>query len=155
MAKLIVGRNQQAAMRAAHPKPYYSRTVLMRMMLERVGDMRAGGVTPPLGNRLWLLGVDVWFMSTTDNGFMSLAVDLKVGTTEESDLLVIRDTWEPVMRSSYGPTDTMMVYGRDIHLHFDMMRFFEAEAKRLAMVATIVAAGVECLGLVAWHISEG
>jgi len=155
MAKTIVPRNQQMAVAQAHPKPYYSRTVLMRMKLERVGDMRAGGITPPLGNRLWLLGVDVWFMSTVDNGFMSLQLDLKVGTTEETDLLVIRDKWEPVMRSSYGPADTILVYGRSIHLHFDMMRFFEAEAKRFAMVCSIIGVGVECMGLVAWHISEG
>lgn len=152
---IVINKSQQMLKAAVYPISAYSRVVYIRVPLIAAVLLHGGGHTPGLGNRIWLQGIDVWFQPMNAFGFMIVNLSLMAGGAREPDPVNIRDTWEPIMHASYGPTETILLQGNDIHMHFTMSKLYVGEARRFGVYAEILGIGVDCMGLVAFQIAEG
>lgn len=151
----VVNKSQQLFKAAVYPISAYSRIVYIRFPLMRIGASDGGGHTPGLGNRVWLQGIDLWLQPMDAVGFMIVNMNLMAGGVREPVPVNIRDTWDPIMQASFGPTPTMLIQGNDIHMHWTMSKLYTGDARRFGVYAQILGAGVACMGMVAFQIAEG
>jgi len=154
MAKQIVGRDQQADVRRRYPKPAYSRIVSLQLVAAAVWGPTYV-VTPPLGNKIWLLGIHAWVMPKAVNAANITTLGFMTGTTKPSDVLDIAK-WENLLPLISKTTTSMLWYlhdGRD-ELQWKMMRLFTGTHRRFAVIATRIGAEVDSIQ-VSFEISEG
>ena len=155
MAKIVVARDQQAEMRRLHPKPAYSRVIAQDFMLMD----SAGGfyymISPPIGNRVWLLSIDVWFQPWAIDGLICLWFQFKTGQTDMASKNDVVFRWESVIDVPRHVDNQMYHWGGPAHRRFEMMQFYEGQGRRFAATGQIYGASVDCWMSVAWQISEG
>ena len=65
MARIVVPRDQQAEMARLHPKPVYSRVVMLAFDVVGGAGQKAFAFTEKAGQDMWLLNVQFWFRSKT------------------------------------------------------------------------------------------
>jgi len=154
MAKVIVPRNQQLAMAAEHPKPFYSRVVSLLLDVSQALGLKYV-VTPPLGNRIWLLGVRVWCkpkaVDESQHTFFWLYSGEGVANSGEDVA-----NWEKILPKTgltRGNNYWVMSDGES-YMEWKMMRFFEITGRRFGVIAGRSGFGDDILQ-VSFEISEG
>ena len=155
MARVVVPRNQQLAVAQAHPKPYYSRWINLTLQIQAGVGKEDFAVTPPVGNRVWLLSVKLIFMSQTRANAFGGFVYVSTGTEKEVKAANIAIDWEPVIRQYGGPKPAFYYTGFGDVYDWDMMMFYEGSGRRFGAMAENLS-GTETWRLwVGFQISEG
>lgn len=137
------------------PRGVYSRIVALELHAP-------GGVgnsdfcfTPPLGNSLWLLGIDVWVYCGTAGQFIGGFFYLSYGASVPNTEAEIATTWDQIIPLHCGLKKGFRWFECEaFHRHFNMNRHFASDGLRFAV-------GVEngfpqaWEATVAFEISEG
>ncbi len=114
------------------------------------------GFTPPVGQRLWLLGVDVWVNpeSAAPAEYMSLLILSGLGEPALPGEIL---TWQNILPCHWpdGSVATWSLYhGRD-HLSWKMNQYFEGEQRRFGFWASTSDPATYQEVRVSFQISEG
>lgn len=155
MSKIVVARNQQLAMEAAHPKPSYSRQVGIELIVPAGIGAEDYNFTDTLGQNLWLLSVDFWAFGVDAD--QPLGGFISIGTGHErpqagGDIAL---KWEPVMKY-FGIKPMMYWWSVERgHLHWDMMKFYEGMPRRFGCSIQNFSATIGWAAHVFFQISEG
>lgn len=156
MAKIVVPRgSQQEEMRRLHPKPAYSRVVSIAFNVIGDGTWRYV-TTPPLGQILWLLKIDVWRWPRAPDISKGTEFRIFAGSGDPGSVLGL-ENWEEVLPVMLDGTKKHLWRAFDGANHFQwtMMKFFEGRTRRLA-VSHMRGAGFGNDALyVSFEISEG
>lgn len=155
MAKVIVGRDQQAEMRRLHPKPAYSRVIAQDMILATAAGGNNFLITSPVGNRVWLLSIDVWIQPWAIGGLVCLWFQFKTGQTDRASMSDVVFRWETVIDVPAHVDKQMYHWGGPAHRRFELMKFYEGQGRRFAVTGQIYGASIDCWMSVTWQISEG
>jgi len=133
MAKVVVPRNQQLAMAALHPKPYYSRVVSVHLYLDPPGtDVFV--VTPTLGNRIWLLGVRVFADKKPLDSSQLVSFDIVTGMAEPAGVGDVKK-WDrvlPIQNYHYG-WEPWRIFDGSHGRVWSMMKFYEGTERRFGV----------------------
>lgn len=155
MAKIVVPRDQQAEVRRLHPKPAYSRVINLTLQVAAGIGSDDFQVSPPIGNRVWLLGVDLFVLNMDVDVVCSGFFYISTGKEEKVTGEVIAVKWEPIIRNYGGPKAALYYSGVRDHFHWDMMKFYQGSGRRFGALAENLT---EIKGFRAWisfEISEG
>ncbi len=155
MTRVYLPENQQEESRRRFPKPAYSRVIVQDLSLLGVWSGFDHLISAPVGNRIWLLSVDVWFQPAVIDGLVTLWFQIKTG---QSDMVSQNDVvfrWESVLDVPKHVDQQIYKYGGPEHRRFDMMKFYEGKGRRFAAVGQTFGASVDCYVSVAYQISEG
>lgn len=155
MAKIVVGRNQHEEMRRLHPKPAYSRVISVSMGLPDDSNWHYI-LTPVMGNRVWLLSVDVWVAPKAIDTTQATLFDISIGSGAPRTVEELR-TWEvvlPILDENNKRTAWVASDGSE-HFHWNMMRFYKGEARRFGIAGIRGTGGGDDLLKVSFEISEG
>jgi len=155
MAKIIVGRDQQAETRRRYPKPAYSRVIVQDLYCDASGTGTDFEISAPVGNRLWLLSVDVWIQAVTIGGLVNMWFQLKTGHAGVASILDVTFEWESVIDVAKHVDNHIYHWGASGHRRFDMMKFYEGQGRHFASVGQTFGASGDCAMSVAYQISEG
>lgn len=155
MAKMVVARSQQLEMARKHPKPVYSRVVSVACNVIGDGVWRYV-TTPPMGQNLWLLKIDVWRWPRSPD--ISKGTEFRFfGGSEEPGSVEALERWEEILPVLLdGKTRHLWrAFDGTNHLQWTMMRFFEGRTRRLALMhMRQVGFGNDAI-YVSYEISEG
>lgn len=155
MAKIIVGRDQQAEVRRLYPKPAYSRVINLTLQIPAGLGQGDFAVSPPIGNRVWLLGVDMFITNLSVDIISSAFIYLSTGTDKDETGEKIATQWEQIIREYGGPKPGFYYSGIRDHFHWDMMKFYEGSGRRFGVVAESLSIYEVMRVWVSLEISEG
>jgi len=155
MAKIVVARDQQAEMRRLHPKPAYSRIVNLEVLVPAGIGAEGFNYTPPLGNRLWLLSVDLWFFNPTPDIQIGGFIYLRTGGKKPASPGETAMKWDSVVDDSTGIKPGIYWTGLRAHIRWDMMKFYEGSERRFALLIENFSETQQWLAWVSFQISEG
>jgi len=155
MAKIIVGRDQQAEMQRLHPKPAYSRVINLTLQIPAGIGFADFAISPPVGNRIWLLGVSLITMSQTRanvfGGFIYITTGTQIKQQEGSG----PQLEDNVIRNYGGPKPGFYYTGFGDSYHWDMMMFYEGSGRRFGAMAENLFATETWRAWISFEISEG
>lgn len=132
MAKLV-SKNQRLVTGVMNPGSSYSRTVTCIAYIKGTPDAR--GFTPPLGQVVRLLGVDIW--TTPDySAVAGAAFSFRIlyGTGEPPTAAAILE-WENII-PVYWPDGTPREWHQhqmNEHMHWSMDRLFKGQGQRFGV----------------------
>lgn len=155
MAKIVVRRDQQAESRRLHPKPAYSRVINLTLQVAAGIGADDYAVSPPMGNRIWLLGVDLVILNMDVDVVCSGFFYISTGMDRNANAEKIATQWDPIIRNYGGPKPAFYYSGIRDKFHWDMMKFYEGAGRRFGVVAESLT---DIKGFRAWvsfEISEG
>jgi len=154
MAKIVVARDQQAEMRRLHPKPAYSRIVSVELLVSQGWGWQYV-VTPVLGDKLWLLGVDVWPAVKAVNFDQYSEFVLYAGGGRQVSLDDVLQ-WDVVMPifDNQSRLVTWRITDGSSGFHWQLAKHYEGDNRRFALVGFRVAEDPSTLQA-SFHISEG
>lgn len=132
MAKLF-NREQRIQVGVKNPVSAYSRVVIVQLIVAAGVGNDDWGVTPPLGNRVRLLGVDCWIQPTSQGQFLQAFLKVRAGTGTRFDALTVSQQWTPVMDVSMITKVGMMIFCCELHLHFSMSKLYVGESQRFGL----------------------
>ncbi|NVM23074.1 MAG: hypothetical protein HWN68_14985 [Desulfobacterales bacterium] len=155
MSKIIVPRGQQEAVAREYPKLAYSRVINLTLQVPAGAGETDHAVTPPIGNRVWLLNVKMNFMSQTRASVFGGFVYISTGTAKEVNPAKIAGEWEPVIKQIGGPKPAFYYTGFGESYSWDMMKFYEGHGRRFGAVAENLSADQTWRLWVSFEISEG
>ncbi len=155
MAKIVVARNQQAEVARLHPKPAYSRVINLTLQVPAGIGEEDYAVSPPIGNRVWLLGVDLVILNMDVDVVCSAFVNISTGTDQKVDGEKIATEWDPIIRNYGGPKPGFYYSGIRDKFHWDMMRFYQGSGRRFGAVAESLTDIKGFRVWVSFEISEG
>ncbi|MBA7679124.1 hypothetical protein ES703_87407 [subsurface metagenome] len=155
MAKIIVGRDQQAEMQRLHPKPAYSRVVQLELIVPQGLGNSIYRITPPLGDRLWLLSVKLVTLSHEIDVMIGGFIYITTGTTREPSESVVATEWEQIIPSTGGMKPGLTYKGFRDQYHWTMMKFYEGTSRRFGVVIENLTAISQWWAWVSFEISEG
>lgn len=140
-------------MRRLHPMPAYSRVVT----IEHVDPSPPGqdyAVTPVLGEKLWLLSVDVWITGSGVPVATSWWFDLRRGFEVPKTTLQIQQ-WEYLLpvKSTVGIW-IFNGYGNPVHRHWDMNILYQSPQQRFAIIGHMVGPEISRF-TASFRITEG
>ncbi len=154
MAKMVVARNQQREMERLHPKPTYSRIVMLAFdVVGGVGE-KAFAFTEKFGQRLWLLNVQFWFRSKTVGTPCFVTWRIVTCEDEPKSYEQIILVHEPVMHMNYLGLPYMGWHSEAEHFSFDMMKFYEGKPRRFA-VGVLNGSAPGLMVMASFEVSEG
>lgn len=150
----VVNRSQQVYTGGLAPAAAYSRIVsLSLVVLQAWGQTYV--VTQPLGNNIWLLGIQVWCIQKAPDASEVTYFNVYSGTGPAKSVGVVL-AWENVlpMISEGGFADVWtMCDGRD-YMRWDFAKLFTGAGRRLGIVGSRYSEVGDVLR-VSFHISEG
>lgn len=155
MAKIVVPRDQQAEVRRLYPKPAYSRVINLTLQVAAGAGADDYAVSPPIGNRVWLLGVDLFLMSLDVDVVFSGFIYISTGKDKRASGEMIATQWEPIIRNYGGPKECLYFSTLGAHYHWNMMKFYEGAGRRFGVAGENLT---DIIGWRAWvslEISEG
>lgn len=155
MSKIIVARNQQAEMARLHPKPVYSRVINLTLQITPGAGADDFAVSPPVGNRVWLLGMDLFLFSLEVDVVFSGFIYISTGTDKRVTPTMIAAQWDPIVRNYGGPKPGFYFSTLGQHFHWDMMKFYEGSGRRFAAVGENLTDIIGWRAWVSFQISEG
>lgn len=112
-------------------------------------------VTPPLGNRIWLLGIDIWFMNYTVDTPVHGLVVISTGQGAEPTPNEVVYQWESLLPAIGNNGPWFHWFGVRGHRHYSMMKFYEGTARRFAAYMENFEADKQWYAHVSFEISEG
>ena len=141
-------------MAKAHPKPYYSRVVSIATDVIGDGEWRYV-TTPPMGQSLWLLKIDVWRWPKSPDASKGTEFRIFGGSGAPGTVKEL-DRWEEVLPVLLdGKRHLWRAYDGTDHYQWTMMRFFEGRPIRLAVSHMRAATFGNDVLYVSFEISEG
>ena len=155
MAKVIVGRGQQEAIARAYPKPAYSRVINLTLQVPAGLGQEDFAISPAVGNRIWLLGVDLFIMNMDVDVVCSGFIYISTGTGPKAKAAVIAEQWDPIIRNYGGPKPGFYYSGIRDKFHWDMMQFYEGSGRRFGAMAENLTAIKGWRAWISFEISEG
>lgn len=155
MAKIIVGRDQQAETLRRHPKPAYSRVVQLEMIVPIGVGSSVFKITPPLGERLWLLSVKLVTMSHDVDVVIGGFIYITTGTSKEPTEKVVAEKWDLIIPSTGGMKPGFTYKGIRDTFTWSMMRFYEGKPRRFGVVIENLSDLNQWWAWVSFEISEG
>jgi len=155
MARFVVARNQQAEVARRHPKPVYSRVINLTIQVPAGLGEEDFAVSPPIGNRVWLLGVSMYVMNQSVDIVCSGFIYISTGTDKKVTGEMIAVKWDPVIRNYGGPKPGFYYSGIRDRFHWDMMRFYEGTGRRFGIVAQSLSVFEVMRIWCSFEISEG
>lgn len=155
MAKVIVARGQQEAVRRAYPKPAYSRVINLTLQIPAGMGEEDLAVSPPVGGRIWLLNVKLITMSQTRANVFGGFIYISTGTDKKVTGQMIAVDWEPVIRQYGGPKPAFYYTGFGDSYSWDMMQFYEGPGRRFGAVAENLFPDDAWRAWISFEISEG
>lgn len=155
MAKIVVARNQQAEMARLHPKPAYSRVINLTVQVP-AGIGNAGfAISPPVGNRVWLLSVNLITMSQTRANVFGGFIQITTGTQIKAQEGSPPQLDQPVIRNYGGPKPSFYYTGFGDSYHWDMMMFYEGTGRRFGSLIENLFETETWRAWISFEISEG
>jgi len=142
-------------MRRLHPKPAYSRVINLTLQVAAGLGSDDFEVSPPIGNRVWLLGLDLFILNTDVDVLRSGLIYMRTGTDPEANAEMIATAWDPIIRNYGGPKRGFYYSGIRDHFHWDMMKFYEGSGRRFGAVAENLQVDVGMRIWISFEISEG
>ncbi|MBA7627279.1 hypothetical protein ES703_34741 [subsurface metagenome] len=133
---VLITKSQAIRASVNNPMAAYSRVVLVQLIVDAGVGSDSAGTTPPLGNRVRLLGVDIWLQPVAQGGFIEGAVKVKTGSGVKTPVSVISLEWATVMDESQLLKLGFLVFCCVQHYHFDMNRLYVGESQRFAVYST-------------------
>lgn len=155
MARIVVARNQQAEVARLHPKPVYSRVINLTLQIPAGLGQDDFAVSPPIGNRIWLLGVDLIILNRDVDVVCSGFIYISTGTDKRVTAPMIATKWDPIIRNYGGPKPGFYYSGIRDKFHWDMMKFYEGSGRRFGAVAENLTDIKSWRAWVSFEISEG
>ncbi len=155
MARIVVARDQQAEMARLHPKPVYSRVINLTLQVPAGLGEEDFAVSPPVGNRIWLLGVNLVTMSQTRANVFGGFIYISTGTDKRVTAPMIAEKWDPVIRNYGGPKPAFYYTGFGDSYHWDMMMLFEGSGRRFGAMAENLFDDQAWRAWISFEISEG
>lgn len=155
MSKIVVARNQQAEVARLHPKPVYSRVINLTLQIPAGLGQDDFAVSPPIGNRIWLLGVDLVILNRDVDVVCSGFIYISTGTDKRVTAEMIANQWDPIIRNYGGPKPGFYYSGIRDKFHWDMMKFYEGSGRRFGAVAENLTDIKSWRAWVSFEISEG
>ena len=155
MARKIVGRNQQEEVARLHPMTAYSRQVCIELHVLKGSGAADWFTTPPLGNRLWLLGIDIWFINPTVDVLIKGWLVITTGSNKKPTAPQVVYEWEPLL-PLVGHSGTWLEWcGIRCHRHYSMRKFFQGSERRFAAYVENKTDLTDWYAHVSFEISEG
>ncbi|GAI77650.1 unnamed protein product, partial [marine sediment metagenome] len=111
--------------------------------------------THSLGNKLWLLSVDIWLMNKSLTEVIDGAFYIRTGQGEITNVETIRDKWTNVIPMYKGDIEGFTYVGPREHFHWDMMVLYQEKERRFGIVLENFSATVEFTAISTFQISEG
>jgi len=155
MAKVIVRRDQQAEIRRLYPKPAYSRWINLTVQVAAGIGEDDFAVTPPVGNRIWLLAVKMWVFVPGVGNCASGFTYIRTGTDQRVTSEMIATQWEPVIRNYGGPKPGFYWSCEQAAFDWDMDVLYLGSGRRFGVVAENLSAAQNFRIWVSFKISEG
>lgn len=155
MAKIVVPRNQQEESRRRNPKPAYSRVINLTLQVPAGIGTEDFAVSPPIGNRIWLLGVRMYVMSLSVDIVCSGFIYIGTGTDKKVTGEKIATQWDPVIRQYGGPKPGFYYSGIRDGFYWSMRKFYEGSGRRFGVVAEGLSQYEVMRVWIAFEISEG
>jgi len=155
MAKIVVRRDQQAEVRRLYPKPAYSRVINLTIQVPAGAGTEDFAVSPPVGNRIWLLGVRMYVMNLSVDIVCSGFIYISTGTDKKVTGSMIAMQWDPVIRHYGGPKPGFYYSGVRDKFHWSMMRFYEGTGRKFGVCGQGLSQYETMRIWVAFEISEG
>lgn len=155
MARIVVARNQQEEMARRHPKPVYSRVINLTIQVPAALGAEDFAVSPPVGNRVWLLGVTMYVMNLSVDIVCSGFIYISTGTEQKVDGEMIAVKWDPIVREYGGPKPGFYYSGIRDMFHWDMMKFYEGSGRRFGIAGYGLSIYEVMRIWVSFEISEG
>jgi len=155
MAKVIVRRDQQAEIRRRYPKPAYSRWINLTLQVAKGLGEEDFAVTPPIGNRVWLLGVKMWVMVPGVGVCGSGFTYIRTGTDPRASASDVATKWDPVIRNYGGPKPGFYWSCEFAAFDWDMEMLYLGQGRRFGAVAENLSATQNFRIWVSFKISEG
>ncbi|GAH58921.1 unnamed protein product [marine sediment metagenome] len=91
------------------------------------------GITPPLGNRVRLLSVDVWLQSVAPGGFIEAFMKIQAGTGTRLSADIVNMEWASVMDDTMLFKMGMILFCCEQHYRFDMDKLYVGESQRFGI----------------------
>lgn len=144
----------QPALQGIVAAPVQSRVIIVQLLVAAGIGNDDFAVTPPLGNRVRLLSVDIWYQPTTQGGFIKGYLKITTGTGETFTADLVSNKWSSVMDTTMLLKVGMLVFCCDLHLHFDMHKLYTGESQRFGIYSESNA-NQQYSVIGAFHIAEG
>lgn len=153
MAKLF---NKVQPIRAGvrNPASVYSRVVLVQLFVDGGVGNDDYGVTPPLGNRVRLLSVDIWMHPTEQGAWIKTTLKVQAGSGTNLSGYIVSEQWTPVMDSTMLLKVGMMLYCCELHMRFVMDKLYVGESQKFGLYSSNVGTTAYTI-IGAFQISEG
>lgn len=148
-------KSQQLRVGAVTPIPAYSRVVSLHQVLP-ADDVWYVAVSPTIGNRVWLLGIDIWATPIIPNDNNYSAFTFRIGTGISWTIAEVNQ-WEEILPITTGAVTRFrwQIYDGCDHHHWNISKIYTGQSRRLA-VTSMRAAGMGVAELdVSFEISEG
>ncbi|MBA7677845.1 hypothetical protein ES703_86111 [subsurface metagenome] len=155
MARIVVPRNQQAEMQRLHPKPVYSRVVQLELIVPKGVGNSIYRITPPLGDRLWLLSVKLVTLSHDIDVIIGGFIYITTGFTKDPSENVVATQWDLIIPSTGGMKPGLTYKGIRDQFTWHMMRFYEGTSRRFGVVIENFSDLNQWWAWVSFEISEG
>ena len=155
MARIVVERGQQEAVRRAYPKPAYSRWVNLTLQVAAGLGEEDFAVTPPLGNRIWLLGVKMWVFVPGIGNCASGFTYIRTGTDPRATAGQVATQWEPIIRNYGGPKPGFYWSCEQAEFEWDMEVLYLGTGRRFGAVSESLTEAQSYRIWVSFKISEG
>lgn len=150
----IVGAGGLASPGSDKPVERESRVIILQLLIKAGAGNSDYAITPPLGNRVRLLGVDVWFQPTSQGGFIKAYLKVTTGTGTGLSADIVGWRWPSVMDTTMIMKVGMLIFCCDLHLHFNMNKLYIGESQKFGIWSESNA-NVQYSILAAFLVAEG
>ncbi|MBA7694205.1 hypothetical protein ES703_102812 [subsurface metagenome] len=150
----LANKAQPVRVGVVYPRGVYSRVILVQLIVASGIGNYDFAVTPPLGNRVWLLGVDIWHQPTTQGGFVKSYLKITTGSGETFTRYMVSMDWASVMDTTMLMKVGMLIFCCDLHLHFTMNKLYSGESQRFGIYSESNSNQQYSI-IGAFHVSEG
>jgi len=152
MAKLL-SKQQRIQAGVTAPQSVYSTVVNMAQVLPQPANL-AFCFTRALGQRLWLLDIDVWIFGKPVDPGDSWWFYLRRGFQRPGDIAEVAQ-WENILPLQ-SPTGlwSWHGYGTPAHMHWEMQTLYTGQSQRFAAGFNVTGPIVSYFQA-SFHISEG
>jgi len=129
----VVNKSQQVITAGFYPRSMYTRVVSVALAVPDDGVWYYV-LTQVLGNKVWLLNVDVWLSPKVINPAQITIFDLYAGSVDPGTAIALRE-WDgivPIYDRVRTRTFWIATDGSE-HFHWTMSRYYKGESRRFGL----------------------
>lgn len=151
----VVNTNQQVRTAGLNPAAVYSRTVNLYLCFDAGLGLDDFQFTPPLGNNLWLLEMQMTCMPNSVVNKGQAFIYVMAGSEKVPTLDLVLNQWQPVIPNYGAAKPGFQFYGLQQQFRWPMKRRFEGNAIRFGAVVASLSATVAMRFWISFLFSEG